>query len=50
MVNKGTLRNVQFPAGNWKGDDGSLVKGPTIKEIKVMLDRLPWFHMVKNKK
>ena len=50
MVKKGTSRKIQFPAGNWQGDDGRIVKGPAIKEIKVAIDRLPWFRLVKNKR
>lgn len=50
MLTKGGSRKVQFPAGNWQGDDGSVVKGPAIKEITVPADRLPWFVLAKKKK
>ncbi|GIP17344.1 glycoside hydrolase [Paenibacillus montaniterrae] len=36
-------RNVVFPAGTWIGDDGSVVVGPTTKQIEVPLSRLPYF-------
>ncbi len=40
-------RKVVFPKGTWKGtwkgDDGSTVTGPVEKEIKVPLERLPWY-------
>ena len=39
-------RSVVFPAGNWQGDDGSTVTGPTDIEIKVPLARLPWYRRV----
>jgi alpha-glucosidase (family GH31 glycosyl hydrolase) len=38
-----TSRRVYFPSGNWLGDDGTLVNGPTIREIAVPLARLPWY-------
>lgn len=39
-------REVIFPKGKWKGEDGSIVKGPTKKTIKVPLDRLPWYRRI----
>jgi alpha-glucosidase (family GH31 glycosyl hydrolase) len=39
------VRSVVFPEGIWKGDDGSVVKGPAKKEISVPLDRLPWYRL-----
>ena len=40
-------RMVMFPPGKWKGDDGSVVKGPTQKSIEVPLNRLPWYTLLK---
>ena len=36
-------RKIVFPAGSWKGDDGSTVTGPATVEIAAPLDRLPWY-------
>jgi alpha-glucosidase (family GH31 glycosyl hydrolase) len=38
-----TTKLVKFPAGKWKGDDGSIVLGPCEKEIPALLSRIPWF-------
>jgi len=43
MVNKGTERSVKIPKGRWKDDQGKIVKGPKVLEIKVPLDRLPYY-------
>ncbi len=40
-------RQVVFPKGKWKGDDGSIVKGPARKTISVPLERLPWYRKIK---
>jgi alpha-glucosidase len=36
-------RVVQFPPGEWKGDDGKVVQGPCQLEVIVPLGRLPWY-------
>ncbi len=36
-------RIVYLPEGKWKGDDGSIVKGPAKIEIDAPLTRLPWY-------
>ena len=36
-------REVIFPKGVWKGDDGSIVIGPSKQKIDVPLERLPWY-------
>ena len=36
-------REVIFPKGKWKGDDGSIVIGPVKKKIEVPLERLAWY-------
>jgi alpha-glucosidase len=44
VVEKGARsRNVVFPEGRWKGDDGSLVDGGKTAEIEVPLSRLPHY-------
>jgi alpha-glucosidase (family GH31 glycosyl hydrolase) len=39
-------RDVIFPKGKWEGEDGSMVKGPIKKTIKVPLERLPWYRRI----
>jgi alpha-glucosidase len=46
MVEKGSSRKVIFPAGTWKGDDGSVTHGPATLEIKVPVERLPVFELM----
>ena len=47
VIKKGQRsRMVKFPPGKWKGDDGSVVKGPVEKEISVPIERLPYFRLV----
>ena len=44
VVNKGQRsRDVIFPEGSWKGDDGSIVRGPSVLKIEVPLERLPYY-------
>lgn len=44
VVEKGAWkRSVTFPPGRWRGDDGTLVDGPTSREIGVPLARLPYY-------
>jgi len=44
VVEKGaTSREVVIPPGTWKGDDGSVVKGPTRITVAAPLSRLPHF-------
>ena len=38
-----TRRSIVFPAGTWKGDDGSLVTGPCRQEVSAPLARVPWY-------
>lgn len=48
VVEKGQRsRSVVLPKGKWKGDDGSLVRGPATIEIDVPLERLPYYQRVK---
>jgi alpha-glucosidase len=39
-------RTIQFPPGTWKGEDGSVVKGPCQIEVPAPLSRLPWYRKV----
>jgi alpha-glucosidase (family GH31 glycosyl hydrolase) len=48
VITKGaTSRQIIFPTGKWRGDDGSLVEGPTVCRVEASLARLPWYHRVK---
>ena len=42
-------RFVEFPEGEWKGDDGSIIQGPARLQIDVPIDRLPWFRKIGSK-
>lgn len=47
VMNKGqTARMIQFPHGQWLGDDGSIVEGPVQVEVSVPLSRLPWYRKI----
>ena len=49
VVHKGQRqREVVFPEGKWKGEDGSLVNGPVRLTINVPLERLAWYRKVTN--
>jgi alpha-glucosidase (family GH31 glycosyl hydrolase) len=39
-------REIVFPEGKWKGDDGSVVEGPVTLEIAAALERLPWYRKI----
>lgn len=49
MVKTGNIRNVIFPKGRWKGDDGTMINGPATRQIEVPMDRLPWYQLVSSK-
>ena len=40
-------RMVVIPAGTWKSYNGQIINGPVKVEIKVGLDDLPYFELVK---
>ena len=40
-------REVVLPAGDWRGDDGVVVKGPAKVTVKTPLERLPYFEAVR---
>ncbi len=47
VVNKGErAREVVFPEGTWRGDDSSIVKGPSKIRIDAPLERLPWYRKI----
>jgi len=47
VVEKGARRRrLLVPPGRWRGDDGSVVSGPTSVEIDAALDRLPWYRRI----
>jgi len=48
VVKGATSREIVFPEGMWKGDDGSLVEGPLTCEVKAPLERLPWYQKQNN--
>ncbi len=41
-------RDVIFPDGTWKGDDGTVVNGPATLKIKVPLQRLAWYRKIED--
>ena len=47
VVEKGQRsRDVLFPEGKWKGDDGKTITGPIKLKIDVPLERLPWYRKI----
>lgn len=50
MISQGEVRNVIFPNGTWKADDGGTIVGPVKKQIQVPFDRLPFFTLIKKGK
>jgi alpha-glucosidase (family GH31 glycosyl hydrolase) len=47
VLEKGAVKRfIQFPQGQWKGDDGSMVTGPGRIEVSAPLERLPWYRRV----
>ena len=47
VVEKGRYkRTIHFPPGHWKDDDGSVVTGPAVVEVKAPIDKLPWYRKV----
>jgi len=49
VIEKGSRkREVIFPDGTWKSEDGTLITGPVSQEIDVPLERLPWYRKVEN--
>ena len=47
VVEKGARkRRLVVPPGRWRGDDGTVVSGPTSVEIDAPLARLPWYRWI----
>ncbi len=47
VINDNTSsREIIFPAGRWKGDDGSIVEGPCKIGVIVPINRLPWYRKI----
>ncbi len=47
IVKSGSSRAVTLPAGTWKDDLGKILKGPTVLQINVPIDRLPYYERIK---
>jgi len=48
VLEKGAVsRKIIFPKGKWKGDDGSVIKGPVVKEVKAGIEDLPWYTKIR---
>lgn len=47
IVTNTHFRKVVFPKGKWKGDDGNYYDGNATYDIKVPLNRLPYFILMK---
>jgi len=45
MLSKGYKRNISFPKGTWKTDEGIIIQGPCVLEQIVGIDRLPVFEL-----
>lgn len=46
VLEKGaTAREIEFPEGEWVGDDGSKVSGPCRVRVEAPLSRLPWYRL-----
>ena len=43
LVQGAQERTIVFPPGTWRGDDGSVVQGPTTATVAAPLARLPWY-------
>ncbi len=47
VTEKGAVsREIVFPEGKWKGDDGYVVEGPVTLEVAAALERLPWYRKI----
>jgi alpha-glucosidase (family GH31 glycosyl hydrolase) len=47
VLEKGAVeREIRFPPGKWKGDDGSIVEGPATVTVAAPLSRLPWYRRI----
>lgn len=49
VLQKGaTSRQVTFPPGTWRNEDGSTVRGPATQTVAAPLNRLPWWRRTGN--
>lgn len=47
VIEKNTYtREIIFPPGKWKGDDGTIETGPSKVKVNVPLERLPWYKKI----
>jgi alpha-glucosidase (family GH31 glycosyl hydrolase) len=47
VTEKGAVsREIAFPEGKWKGDDGSVVEGPATLTVAAPIERLPWYRKI----
>jgi len=48
VLNKGaTVRKVVIPMGRWKSFDGQIISGPKTVDLKISLDDLPFFELIR---
>jgi len=47
VLERANQRKIFFPKGLWKDEYGNLIKGATVKDVIVPIDRLPVFELVK---
>jgi alpha-glucosidase len=48
VLNKGAaVRKVVIPEGLWKSFDGQIISGPKTVDVKISLDDLPFFELIK---
>lgn len=46
VIEKGvTTKEIDFPEGTWKGDDDSIIEGPTVLTVDAPIERLPYFKL-----
>jgi alpha-glucosidase len=46
ITKKANIREVIFPKGKWKADDGTVYKGGKTHSIDVKINRLPYFQLI----
>ena len=46
VVDKSFRRNVVFPKGKWKNENGKVFKGPVVKTFDAAINQLLWFEKV----
>ena len=43
VLNKNNTREIKLPKGNWRDDEGKVIKGDTIFTVNAGLERLPYY-------